>query len=55
MTPIDFLQGLSEMEIIGGLTVLSLVLGGIIMAVGIITAKNCKGYFFQILCTHYSA
>ena len=36
MSPIEFLQGLSEMEIIGGLTVLSLLLGGIIMAAGII-------------------
>ena len=47
MTPIEFLQGLSEMEIIGGLTVLSLLVGGIIMAVGIITAKIVKMIFFK--------
>lgn len=47
MTPIEFLQGLSEMEIIGGLTVLSLLLGAIIMAVGIIAAKIAKLIFFK--------
>ena len=47
MTPMDFLQGLSEMEIIGGLTVLSLVLGAIIMALGIIAAKIAKLIFFK--------
>lgn len=47
MSPIDFLQGLSEMEIIGGLTVLSLLLGGIIMAVGIVVAKITKILFFK--------
>ena len=47
MTPIEFLQGLSEMEIIGGLTVLSLVLGGIIMTAGIIAAKIAKLIFFK--------
>ena len=47
MTPIEFLQGLSEMEIIGGLTVLSLLIGGIIMAAGIITAKIVKMVFFK--------
>ena len=47
MTAIEFLQGLSEMEIIGGLTVLSLVLGGIIMAAGIIAAKIAKLIFFK--------
>ena len=47
MSPIEFLQGLSEMEIIGGLTVLSLLLGGIIMAAGIIVAKITKILFFK--------
>ena len=47
MTPIEFLQGLSEMEIIGGLTVLSLLIGGIIMAAGIISAKIAKLVFFK--------
>jgi small-conductance mechanosensitive channel len=47
MTPIEFLQGLSEMEIIGGLTVLSLLIGGIIMAAGIISAKIAKLIFFK--------
>jgi small-conductance mechanosensitive channel len=47
MTPIEFLQGLSEMEIIGGLTVLSLLIGGIIMAAGIIVAKIVKILFFK--------
>jgi len=47
MTPIEFLQGLSEMEIIGGLTVLSLLLGAIIMAAGIIAAKIAKIIFFK--------
>ena len=47
MTPIEFLQGLSEMEIIGGLTVLSLLIGGIIMAAGIIVAKIVKMIFFK--------
>ena len=36
---LEFLQNLSDMEMIGGLTVLSLLIGGIIMAVGIIIAK----------------
>lgn len=47
MTPIEFLQGLSEMEIVGGLTVLSLLIGGIIMAIGIIVAKIAKMIFFK--------
>ena len=37
--PLEFLQSLSEMEIIGGLTVLSLLIGAITMVVGIIVAK----------------
>lgn len=47
MTPLDFLQSLSEMEIIGGLTVLSLLIGGIIMAVGVIVAKIAKMIFYK--------
>ncbi len=47
MSSIEFLQGLSEMEIIGGLTALSLLIGGIIMAAGIITAKIVKMAFFK--------
>jgi small-conductance mechanosensitive channel len=47
MTPMDFLQSLSEMEITGGLTVLSLVIGGIIMAVGIVVAKIVKMIFYK--------
>lgn len=47
MTSIEFFQGLSEMEIVGGLTLLSLLIGGIIMAVGIIVAKIAKMIFFK--------
>ncbi len=47
MIPMDFFQGLSEMEIVGGLTVLSLLIGGIIMAAGIIIAKIVKMIFFK--------
>ena len=47
MTPLDFLQSLSEMEIIGGLTVLSLLIGGVIMAVGVIVAKIAKLIFYK--------
>ena len=45
--PLEFLQNLSEIEIIGGLTVLSLLLGGIIMLVGIIVAKIAKLLFYK--------
>ena len=47
MTPFDFLQNLSDMEIIGGLTVLSLLVGGIIMAIGIVIAKIAKMIFYK--------
>ena len=47
MTSIEFLQGLSQMEIIGGLTVLSLLIGGIIISAGIISAKIAKILFFK--------
>jgi len=45
MMPLEFLQNLSEMQIVGGLTVLSLLIGGIIMAAGIIVAKIAKLFF----------
>ncbi|WP_428324054.1 mechanosensitive ion channel family protein [Nitrosopumilus sp.] len=45
--PVEFLQNLSDMEIVGTLTVLSLLIGGIIMAVGIIIAKVVKVLFYK--------
>ncbi|MDF2422542.1 MAG: mechanosensitive ion channel family protein [Nitrosopumilus sp.] len=42
---LDFLQSLSEIEIVGGLTLLSLFVGGIIMGVGIIIAKTVRLLF----------
>ncbi|MGY5141246.1 MAG: mechanosensitive ion channel family protein [Candidatus Nitrosopumilus sp. Bin_571-38] len=42
---LDFLQSLSEIELVGGLTLLSLLIGGIIMAVGIILAKTVRLLF----------
>ena len=45
--PVEFLQNLSEMQIVGNLTVLSLLIGGIIMAVGIIVAKVVKMLFYK--------
>lgn len=45
--PVEFLQNLSDMEIVGNLTVLSLLIGGIIMAVGIIIAKIVKVLFYK--------
>ena len=45
--PLEFLQNLSEMQIVGNLTVLSLLIGGIIMAVGIIIAKVVKMLFYK--------
>ena len=47
MNLLEFLQGLSEIGIVGGLTVLSLLIGGIIMAVGIIVAKIAKIIFYK--------
>lgn len=44
---LEFLQSLSETEIIGGLTLLSLLVGGIIMATGIVIAKVTKMIFFK--------
>jgi small-conductance mechanosensitive channel len=43
--PLDFLQSLSEIVIVGELTALSLLVGGIIMVVGIIIAKIVKLLF----------
>lgn len=48
--PFEFLQNLEAIEIIGGLTVLSLLIGGIIMGVGIIIART-----FRLLFTKYYA
>ena len=39
MMVLELLQSLSEMQLVGDLTVLSLLIGGIIMAGGIIIAK----------------
>ncbi|MGY5150179.1 MAG: mechanosensitive ion channel family protein [Candidatus Nitrosopumilus sp. bin_68KS] len=46
----EFLQNLDAIEIIGGLTLLSLLIGGIIMGVGIIIART-----FRLLFTKYYA
>jgi len=45
--PLEFLQGLSEMQIVGTLTVLSLLVGAIIMASGLIAAKIVKLLFYK--------
>ena len=42
---LEFLQSLSEIEITGGLTVLSLLIGGIIMGVGLIVARTARLLF----------
>lgn len=42
---LEFLQSLSDIEITGGLTILSLLIGGIIMAVGIIVARTVRLLF----------
>ena len=44
---IEFLQSLSDIQIVGELTVLSLLIGGIIMAAGIIVAKIAKLLFHK--------
>lgn len=41
----EFLQSLADIEITGGLTVLSLLIGGIIMGVGIILARTVRLLF----------
>jgi small-conductance mechanosensitive channel len=45
--PLELLQSLSEMQIVGELTVLSLIIGGIIMAGGVILAKIAKLLFHK--------
>ncbi|HJJ23115.1 MAG TPA: mechanosensitive ion channel family protein [Nitrosopumilus sp.] len=42
---LDFLQSLSEIELVGGLTLLSLLIGGIIMVVGITLARTVRLLF----------
>ena len=42
---LEFLSSLSEIEITGGLTLLSLFIGGIIMAVGVIVARTVRVLF----------
>ena len=42
---LDFLSNLSEIEIAGGLTLLSLVIGGLIMAIGVIVARTVRVLF----------
>ena len=42
---LEWLQSLSDFEITGGLTLLSLLIGGIIMAVGVIVARTVKVLF----------
>ena len=39
---LELLQSLSEMQLVGELTVLSLIIGGVIMVGGINHCKNCK-------------
>ena len=47
---LEFFDSLSEIEIVGGLTVLSLLFGGIIMAIGLIIART-----FRLLFNKYYA
>ncbi|AFS82922.1 mechanosensitive ion channel family protein [Candidatus Nitrosopumilus sediminis] len=42
---LEFLSNLSEIEITGGLTLLSLLIGGIIMGVGVIIARTIRVLF----------
>ena len=44
---LEFFQSLSEIQIVGELTVLSLLIGGIIMAAGLIVAKIAKLLFHK--------
>ena len=44
---LEFLQSLSEMQIVGELTVLSLLIGAIIMIGGVIIAKIAKLLFHK--------
>ena len=45
--PLEFLQSLSDIQIVGELSVLSLLIGGLIMAVGLVVAKIVKLLFFK--------
>ena len=45
--PLEFLQSLSEMQLVGELTALSLLVGGFIMVAGLITAKIVKLLFYK--------
>ena len=45
--PLEFLQSLSDIQIVGELSVLSLLIGGLIMAVGLVIAKIVKLLFFK--------
>ena len=42
---LEFFDSLSQMEIVGGLTVLSLLIGGVIMAIGVIVARTVRVMF----------
>lgn len=44
---LEFLQGLDSVEIIGGLTLLTLFIGGIIMGVGVIIARTFRLIFVK--------
>ncbi|MHA7734209.1 mechanosensitive ion channel family protein [Nitrosopumilus sp. S6] len=48
--PFEFLQNLDQIEITGGLTVLSLLIGGIIMGIGVLIARTIR-----LLFTRYYA
>jgi len=50
---LELLQNLSEMQIVGDLTVLTLLIGGIIMAGGVIIAKIAKLLFHKYYAPHY--
>ena len=45
--PLEFLQSLSDIQIVGELSVFSLLIGGLIMAVGLVIAKIVKLLFFK--------
>ncbi len=45
--PVEFLQSLSDMQVVGELTVLSLLIGAIIMVVGVIVARIAKLLFHK--------
>ena len=49
---LELLQNPSEMQIVGDLTVLTLLIGGIIMAGGVIIAKIAKLLFHKYYAKH---